>query len=156
VPPERVPDEVQQLRARARELERNARRGGAGNGPVDVEQLLNDAGEIDGARVLVTAVPGVDGKALLELADKLRAKLGDAAIVLGSAAEDRVDLIASVAPALVKRGVRAGEIVKVAAAKVGGGGGGRDTLARAGGRDPAKLPEAIDAARGAIEAALGR
>ena len=60
----------------------------------------------------------------------------------------------SVAPALVERGVRAGEIVKVAAAVVGGGGGGRDTLARAGGRDPAKLPEAIAAAREAIEAAL--
>ena len=99
-------------------------------------------------------MPNIDGKALLELADRVRAKLGDAAIVLGSAAGERVDLIASVAPVLVERGVRAGEIVKVAAAAVGGGGGGRDTLARAGGRDPAKLPEAIEAARGAIEAAL--
>jgi alanyl-tRNA synthetase len=51
--------------------------------------------------------------------------------------------------------VRAGEIVKVAAAKVGGGGGGRDTLARAGGRDPDQLQAAIDAARAAIETALG-
>jgi alanyl-tRNA synthetase len=50
--------------------------------------------------------------------------------------------------------VRAGEIVKVAAAEVCGGGGGRDTLARAGGRDPEKLPAAISAARTAIEAAL--
>jgi alanyl-tRNA synthetase len=50
--------------------------------------------------------------------------------------------------------VRAGEIVKVAAAEVGGGGGGRDTMARAGGKYPAQLPAAIDAARAAIEAAL--
>ena len=57
-------------------------------------------------------------------------------------------------PAVVERGVRAGEIVKVAAAAVGGGGGGRDTLARAGGKDPARLPEAIEAARQAIESAL--
>ena len=70
-----------------------------------------------------------------------RAQLGDAAIVLGSAGEERVDLVASVAPALVERGVRAGEIVKVAAQQVGGGGGGRDTLARAGGRDPERLPD---------------
>jgi alanyl-tRNA synthetase len=56
----------------------------------------------------------------------------------------------------VSRGVRAGEIVKLAAAEVGGGGGGRDTLARAGGREPAKLPQAIAAARQAIENALGR
>jgi alanyl-tRNA synthetase len=156
VPPERVADEVAQLRARARELERAARRASAGNGPIDLDRLMSGATDIDGARVLVSAVQAVDGKALLELADRLKAKLGDAAIVLGSAGEDRVDLIASVAPALVARGVKAGEIVKVAASAVGGGGGGRDTLARAGGRDPARLPEAIEAARGAIEAALGR
>jgi alanyl-tRNA synthetase len=80
--------------------------------------------------------------------------LGDAAIVLGSAGEGRVDLVASVAPALVERGLHAGEIVKLAAAEVGGGGGGRDTLARAGGRDPSALPAALEAARAAIEAAL--
>ena len=64
-------------------------------------------------------------------------------------------LVASVAPALVERGVRAGEIVKVAAQVTGGGGGGRDTMAQAGGREPDKLPEAIAAARAAIESALG-
>jgi alanyl-tRNA synthetase len=156
VPPERVAAEVSELRGRVRELERAARRGAAGNGAIDVDQLISAAAEVDGAQVLTTAVPGTDGRALQELADRLRAKLGDAAIVLGSAGEGRVDLIASVAPALVQRGVHAGEIVKVAAAAVGGGGGGRDTFARAGGRDPAKLPDAIAAAREAIEAALAR
>jgi alanyl-tRNA synthetase len=101
-------------------------------------------------------VPAVENKALLDVADRLRAKLGDAAIVLGSASDGKVDLVAVVSPSLVERGVRAGEVVKVAAAVVGGGGGGRDTLARAGGRDPEKLPEAIAAARQAIEAALTR
>ena len=90
--------------------------------------------------MLVTTVQAADGKALLDVADRLKTKLGDAAIVLGSAGEDRVDLIASVAPSLVARGVRAGEIVKVAAAAVGGGGGGRDTMARAGGRDSRSSP----------------
>jgi alanyl-tRNA synthetase len=154
VTPERVPDTVDELRGRVRELERAAKRGGAGNGAVDVDALLAAAAELDGAYVLAAAVEGVDGKALPDLADRLKAKLGDAAIVLGSVGEDRVDLIASVAPALVERGVRAGEIVKIAAAAVGGGGGGRDTLARAGGREPDKLPEALTAARQAIEAAL--
>ena len=95
-----------------------------------------------------------DGKALLDVADRLKGKLGDAAIVLGSAGEGRVDLVAAVAPSLVSRGVKANEVVSAAAAVVGGGGGGRATLARAGGREPAKLPDAIDAARAAIEAAL--
>jgi alanyl-tRNA synthetase len=65
-----------------------------------------------------------------------------------------VHLVASVAPVLVKGGVRAGEVVKAAARVVGGGGGGRDTMAQAGGRDPDKLPDALAAARTAIEAAL--
>ena len=104
--------------------------------------------------MLAEAVAAPDGQALLEIVDRLKGKLGDAAIVLGSAGEGRVDLVASVAPALVQRGVRAGEIVKLAAQEVGGGGGGRDTLARAGGRDPDRLQEAIIAARTAIEAAL--
>jgi alanyl-tRNA synthetase len=155
VPPERVPETVSELRGRVRELERAAREGGAGNGAIDVDRLLSEAVEIGGAHVLAVVVPGIDGKALLDLADRLKAKVGDAAIVLGTAGEDRVDLVASVAPSLVARGVRAGEIIKVAAAQVGGGGGGRDTLARAGGRDAAKLPDAIAAAREAIEAALG-
>jgi alanyl-tRNA synthetase len=110
--------------------------------------------QLDGFKMLVTTVQAPDGKALLDVADRLKNKLGEAVIVLGSAAEDRVDLIASVAPSLVSRGLHAGELVKVAAAAVGGGGGGRDTLARAGGRDVEKLPEAIDAARVAIERAV--
>ena len=104
--------------------------------------------------MLTAAVEVADGQALLELVDRLKGKLGDAAIVLGSAGDGRVDLVASVAPALVERGVRAGEIIKIAAREVGGGGGGRDTLARAGGRDPEQLAAAISAARVAIEAAL--
>ena len=155
VPPEGVPGAVSDLRVRFRELERGLRRNVAGNGAIDIDQLVSRAGDVDGAWVLAVAVSVSGGQALLELADRLKSKLGDAAIVLGSAAEGRVDLVASVSPALVARGVRAEEIVKVAAAAVGGGGGGRDTLARAGGREVAKLPEAIDAAREAIKAALG-
>jgi alanyl-tRNA synthetase len=154
VTPERVPDTIVELRTKLRELERGARQAGAEDG-VDVDGLVASALERDGARVLVAAVQARDANALLDVADKLKSKLGDAVIVLGSAGEDRVDLVATVAPALVSRGVRAGEIVKLAAAAVGGGGGGRDTVARAGGREPAKLPEAIAVAREAIEAALG-
>ncbi|HYC22328.1 MAG TPA: DHHA1 domain-containing protein, partial [Candidatus Bathyarchaeia archaeon] len=149
-----VTNAVSELRSRVRELERAARRG-ATEDAIDVEQLAAAAVERDGARVLVTSVPAPDGKALLDIADRLKNKLGDAAIVLASTGENRVDLVASVSPSLVERGVRAGEIVKLAAAEVGGGGGGRDTLARAGGRDPGGLPKAFEAALGAIDTALG-
>jgi alanyl-tRNA synthetase len=154
VPPESVHEAAGELRARVRQLEKDARRGAA-EGGVDVEQLAAAAVERDGAHVLVTVVQAPDGKALLDIADRLKNKLGDAAIVLASTGENRVDLVASVSPSLVERGVRAGEIVKIAAAEVGGGGGGRDTLARAGGRDPNGLPKAFEAALGAIEMALG-
>ncbi|MBV9417774.1 MAG: alanine--tRNA ligase [Solirubrobacterales bacterium] len=154
VPPERVADAAAELRSRVRALEREARTAATQDG-VDVDRLAATAIERDGARVLVTEVQSLDGKGLLDVADRLRNKLGDAAIVLGSAGENRVDLVASVAPALVERGVRAGDIVKLAAAEVGGGGGGRDTLARAGGRDPAGLPRAFEVARAAIDSALG-
>ncbi|MEA2212245.1 MAG: alanyl-tRNA synthetase, partial [Solirubrobacteraceae bacterium] len=155
VPPERVAETAQELRARVRELEREAKRGGAGNGAVDIEALVGSARESGGAHVLTAAVSAADGDALLQILDRIKGRLGDAAIVLGSAGQGRVDLVASVAPALVERGLRAGEIVKLAARVVGGGGGGRDTLARAGGREPERLPAAIAAAREAIETALG-
>jgi alanyl-tRNA synthetase len=154
VPGERVPESVQELRARLRELERSARRAASGNGAVDVDELASGAHRLGGAQVLVAAVQVPDADALLQIVDRLKGKLGDAAIVLGSPGEGRVDLVASVAPALVERGLRAGEIVKQAAAEVGGGGGGRDTLARAGGRNPDQLAAAIEAARKAIEAVL--
>jgi alanyl-tRNA synthetase len=153
MPPESVPDGVAEVRARVKELEKAARRGSS-NGAVDLEALAAEAHDRDGARWLATVIEVQEAKVLLEIADKLRARLGDAAVVLGRADGDHVDLVANVAPALVERGVRANEILTDAAKLVGGGGGGRETVARAGGRDPAKLPDAIAAAAAAIEAAL--
>jgi alanyl-tRNA synthetase len=154
VPGERVPESVAELAARVRELERAARRSASGNGAADLDELAGRAARLGDATVLVATVDAPDAQALLQIVDRLKGKLGDAAIVLARPGDERVDLVASVAPALVERGLKAGEIVKVAAAQVGGGGGGRDTLARAGGRDPGQLPAAIEAARRAIEAAL--
>jgi alanyl-tRNA synthetase len=156
VPPERVAETVGELRGRIRELERALKRG-TGNGAgaaVDIEAIAAAAVEIGGVPVLTAAAEVADGDALLALSDRLKGRLGDAAIVLGRAGEGKVDLVVSVAPALVARGVKAGQVIKLAAAEVGGGGGGRDTMARAGGRDPDRLGEALSAARAAIEAAL--
>ncbi len=155
VQPEQVPEQVAQLRAHVRELERGG--SGAPDGSaVDIDRLASAAVDVDGARVLVSDVPGADGKALLPTVDRLKGKLGDAAIVLGATGGDRVDLVVSVAPALVERGLHANEIVSAAAKVVGGGGGGRDTMARAGGRDVDKLPEAMRVAREKIESVLSR
>ncbi len=151
--PERVPEAVAQLRDRAKQ----AGRGGAqGTGGVDAAAIAEGAVQVAGAQVLTAVVPDVDAKALMEIGDLVKGRLGEeAAIVLGSAAEGRVHLVAAVTPALVARGVKAGAVVKVAAQVAGGGGGGKDTMAQAGGKDPEKLPEALEAARAAIAAALG-
>jgi alanyl-tRNA synthetase len=120
----------------------------------DASALLGAAQQVGDANLLVQEVDLPDMDAMLSAVDQVKAKLGNAAIVLGARTNGKSQFVAAVDPALVERGVRAGEIVKVAAAVTGGGGGGRDTLARAGGRDPSKLPEALDAARKAIEEAL--
>jgi alanyl-tRNA synthetase len=150
--PEAVPDAIVDLQSERKQLEKAARSGGRGG--VDASPLVERAQSVGDATVLVEEVPAPDMDALLRAVDQVKAKLGDAAIVFGARTDGKSQFVASVAPSLVERGLRAGEIVKVAAAVTGGGGGGRDTLARAGGRDPEKLPEALAAAREAIEKAL--
>ena len=118
------------------------------------ESLVSGAGEVAGIRVVAEVVDAPDAKALLELSDRVKQTLGDSAVVLGTAVDGRVHLVANFADAAVQRGLKAGDVVRVAAQVAGGGGGGRDTMAQAGGRDPEKLPEAITAARVAIERAL--
>jgi alanyl-tRNA synthetase len=150
VPADRVVEAVGALRAEARAAAK-----AAAAPAVDPAVLAERAAAVDGAQVLTEVVDASDAKALMDIADRVKGQLGDAAaIVLGSVVDGRVHLVAAVTPALVQRGVKAGEVVKAAAQVAGGGGGGRDTMAQAGGRDPDKLPDAIAAARAAIEAAL--
>jgi alanyl-tRNA synthetase len=154
--PDELPGAIQRLIDERRNLEKSIKEGGvrAGSTGPNVEELAAQAEGVEGGQVLTAAVEVPDAKALLDLMDRLKGQLKDAAILLGTAADGRVHLVASVAPVLVERGVKAGAVVKAAAEAVGGGGGGRDTMAQAGGRDPERLPAAIEAARAAIESAL--
>jgi alanyl-tRNA synthetase len=155
--PEDAPAAVRALSQERKRLEKALKDGagapGAG-GQVDIDALAASAEEVAGARVLTATVDVPDAKALLDVVDRLKGRLKDAAILLGTAADGRVHLLASVSPELVERGVKAGAVVKAAAQVAGGGGGGRDTMAQAGGRDPQKLGQAIEAGREAIESAL--
>jgi alanyl-tRNA synthetase len=151
--PERAPEAVRALVSERKELEKRSKTQ-AGAASVDLDALTALVFDAAGAPVLATSVKVPDAKALLDLSDRLKGRIGEGAILLGSAVDGKVHLVASVAPALVARGVRAGEVVKAAAEVVGGGGGGRDTLAQAGGRDPQRLDEAIEAGEAVILAAL--
>jgi alanyl-tRNA synthetase len=152
VPDHEVVRAVERLSQRVRELQRGESRG-PDRGTADA--LVQGADEVAGVRVVVEAVSAPDAKALLELSDAVRQRLGEAAVVLGTAVDGRVHLVANVAPEVAERGVKAGDVVRAAAQAAGGGGGGRDTMAQAGGRDPEKLPEALATARAEIERALG-
>jgi alanyl-tRNA synthetase len=150
--PEQVPAKVADLQAQLKEASKKGASGS--NGAVDIGALSGAAEDVGGVRVLTSVVEVGDAKALLDATDRVKNAIGDAAIVLGAVTDGKVALIASVAPSLVERGLKAGELVKVAAQVVGGGGGGRDTMAQAGGRDPAKLGDALAAARAHIESTL--
>jgi alanyl-tRNA synthetase len=155
--PEDAPAATHTLAEERRRLEKALKAGtvGAnGAGSVDIDALASQTREVQGANVLTATVEAPDAKALLDVLDRVKGRVQDGAILLGTAAEGRVHLVASVAPALVERGVKAGAVIKLAAGVVGGGGGGRDTMAQAGGRDPDKLDAAIEAAAAAIESAL--
>ena len=107
----------------------------------------------NGINLIVQAVDALDADALLELSDRFKQQHAPAAVVLGSAQDGQVALIANFDPAVAER-VSASDVVKGAAALVGGGGGGRPTMARAGGKDAARLPDALAEAERLILAAL--
>jgi len=119
------------------------------------DRLTAEAEERDGLRLVCARAPIADQKQLLELANRIQSKLGGASVVvLGGAEGDRVGLVALVSQDAVARGASAASAVAEAAPVVGGGGGGRDEMAQAGGRDGAKLDEALAAARATIEREL--
>ena len=122
---------------------------------LDEEQLVESAKECGNAKLLVANLGDVPAKALMDVADRLKSRLGDSSVVvIGSVADGRVSLVVAVTPSVVAQGVKAGEVVAAAAALVGGGGGGRDTIAQAGGKDPEKLDEALALAAATIEREL--
>ena len=105
--------------------------------------VMSQVVEVKGVKVLASAVPDVDMNGLRDLGDQLKEKLGEGVVVLASAKDGKVSLLAMVTPAAMAQGAHAGNLIKAAAAIVGGGGGGRPNMAQAGGKKPECIPEAI-------------
>jgi alanyl-tRNA synthetase len=122
----------------------------------EAKRLAGSAYEAGGVQVLVAATELPDQRSLLEVANRIQSSLGDPVVqVLGGGDKEKVALVTLASPGAVEKGLSAAELVRAAAAEVGGGGGGRDDMAQAGGRDPAKLDDALAAARAMIEGKLG-
>nr|WP_300304417.1 alanine--tRNA ligase [uncultured Anaerostipes sp.] len=109
--------------------------------------VMDQVTEVEGIKLLATAVEDVDMNGLRELGDDLKAKLGEGVIVLASSKGGKVFLVAMVTDAAQKAGAHAGNLLKEIAGCVGGGGGGRPNMAQAGGKKPAGIPEAVEKAK---------
>ena len=105
--------------------------------------VMDQVVEVKGVKVLASAVDGVDMNGLRDLGDQLKEKLGEGVVVLVSAKDGKVSLLAMATQGAMDKGAHAGNLIKAAAAIVGGGGGGRPNMAQAGGKNPDKIPEAI-------------
>ena len=109
-----------------------------------VDEMLENIKEVNGVKVICGTVKDMDSDALRDLADKLRDKLGDGVVVLGSNINKKVQFVAMASKSATAKGIHCGKIIKEVAKIAGGGGGGRPDMAEAGGKLPEKLDKAID------------
>jgi alanyl-tRNA synthetase len=146
---------AQRMSERLEDLEKQSKQAGSADLSKKAEEMAATGQRIGGVTVFVGRGHGADQRSLLDLADRIKSRAGEAAVVLGGTEDDKVALVASFSKEVTERGISAAEVIREAAQVVGGGGGGRENVAQAGGRDPSKLDEALSVARHAIEAKLG-
>jgi alanyl-tRNA synthetase len=150
---EAVPQRVEGLLARLREAEKAARAPRAAATRLDAAGALHNARQAGKTKVIIDSYADADAAALRNLADDLRGMTGRFIAVVGGATDGKPSLLVAASHDLASEGFDAGAIVREAAPIIGGGGGGRPELAQAGGRDPARLDEALrEAGRLALEA----
>ena len=145
-------EKIKKLLDRQKELEREIEKLRGQFEKDQIPALLAKKQSIKGINLLITQVDSADGKQLREIADQLTEKLGSGVVVLASAGDANVNLVASVTKELTKR-YHAGNIIKELAGMVGGGGGGRPDFAQAGGKEPAKIAAALKRAEELIRQA---
>jgi alanyl-tRNA synthetase len=151
-----VPQRLAALKADVADMERKlAERAAAG--PLSGERLLESAEQIGEVTVLTLELPGVEPNLMRQLIDQVRVRTTSSAVLLASRqGDDKVTLVAGISKDLQARKLSAGDWIRPVAAAVGGGGGGRPDMAQAGGKEPAKLPEALQIAKETIRKMLGK
>ncbi|HXG11378.1 MAG TPA: DHHA1 domain-containing protein [Gemmataceae bacterium] len=145
--PEELPGRIEALQEEIKKLQQQLKKGAAADLQGAADRLLAGAAEVAGARVIVGEMPAGPEEQMRQQVDRLRQKAGSAVVVIGWSEDSKVQLIAAVTDDLVQKGMHAGKLVGQVAKVVGGGGGGRPTLAQAGGKEPAKLAEALELAK---------
>ena len=142
--PRELTARVESTLKRMKELEKKAEeaavRASSGSGT----DLLDQAREINGVKVLATRVDPADAKVYRTLADQLRDRLQSGVVAIGGEKDGKALILVAATKDVVARGIRAGDLVREMAKVVGGNGGGKPDLAQAGGNDPAQLPAAFE------------
>ena len=142
-------EEVKTLQSENESLKSKMAQGSLGN-------VMDKVVEVDGVKLLAAKVEGVDMNGLRDLGDSLKEKLGEGVVLLAAVNDGKVNLLAMVTESAQKAGAHAGNLVKAAAAIVGGGGGGRPNMAQAGGKNPEKADEAVEAAAEILKGQLSK
>jgi alanyl-tRNA synthetase len=150
-----LPQHVTGLRQKLRDSEREISRLRSQLAGSGIDELIGRAQDVDGVQVLAAKVAVESRDDLRQMGDRLRDRIGSGVVVLGAVVDDRASLLAMVTSDVVERGVKAGNLVRDAAAYVDGKGGGRPDLAEAGGKNPAGLDDAIAAIEPLVRASLG-
>jgi alanyl-tRNA synthetase len=153
--PEDLPARVRTLQEELRETKKALQKQTVQSVAGAVDDLIANAEEVGGAKIVTFAPEGANREALRSFADQIRQKAKSAAVLLATVDDGKVAMTAAVTKDLIERGVKAGDCIKVAAKVVGGGGGGRPDLAEAGGRFPEKIPEALEAGAAFYREKLG-
>jgi alanyl-tRNA synthetase len=144
VQPDEITQRIAQVQEQVKSLEKELASIKARLASGQGDELLSQAVDMHGIKVLAVTLEGADVATLRQVMDKMKDKLKTAAIVLASVADGKVTLIAGVTADATSK-VKAGELVNFVAQQVGGKGGGRADMAQAGGTEPAKLPQALAA-----------
>jgi alanyl-tRNA synthetase len=153
--PAEVASRIDALQEEIKKLQQQLKKGSAGDLQSAADKLLAGAADVGGAKVIVGEMPAGPDEQMQAQVDRLQQKAGSALVVVGWTNDGKVGLIAAATEDLVKRGLNAGTLIKQVAKVVGGGGGGPPKRAQAGGKDPAKLPEALQLALKLAKEQLG-
>ncbi|MBM4068247.1 MAG: alanine--tRNA ligase [Planctomycetes bacterium] len=145
--PEDLGSRIDALQEEIKKLQQQLKKGAAVDLAAAADKLLSTAAAVNGAQVIVGEMPAGPDEQLRNQIDRIKQTAGSAVVVVGWRDDGKVGLLAAVTDDLVKKGVHAGKLVGQVAKAVGGGGGGKPTMAQAGGKEPDKLPEALELAR---------
>jgi alanyl-tRNA synthetase len=145
--PEEIAGRIDSLQEEIKKLQQQLKKGAAGDLLGAADKLFAQAVQVNDAKVIVGEMPAGPEEQMRNQIDRLKQKAGSSVVVVGWREDGKVGLLAAVTDDLVQKGLHAGKLVGQVAKVVGGGGGGKPSMAQAGGKEPGKLPEALELAQ---------